>query len=543
MKKQLIFNLGLLLCLAAMSFLHLLYGNANCFLYSQNIIYLIFLLFATNVLKENKGIRNFFKIFLLIEIANNLYAFSSLLKLIKEHFPMRMNFNFGLEIMLFLLLIFLISFLMGSIISFLKKGLEKVNKRSFLQFGIILFVTSCFFVFYSRLNTIVSEFFSSQVLYVPIVDQELSQHFKKDIEQYSLYVEQYKSFLREKNVSLENVFNKNQFFFFGLGNRSKYVYHEGVLRKADTEEVYQRFKVKSELIIPNAYMVLIETEDGKFYKIVEDELGVHILSDKTDEILPNTGIEMSLADFKEQKYSEILKVLYQEILFNIKDGIIYPNIFVYDKAWYRDAAYGAMVLEKTHNIDLISDWILSIDEVFDKANGEEEMDNLGELLYLLSLVTDKNNSMVQKILVKVSEITKEDEFGKYIIGKTDGRLMPDYQTEWLKFGLESLGISNDYNYSQTDDYSALLWFRPIKKKTSATSFNFSYPYLSLAERHLLGDKVPIYISNQLYPLSWEQYASEANYESMSVINEYFVHKKISPTHVWMAAEFFLLLYE
>ena len=41
-------------------------------------------------------------------------------------------------------------------------------------------------------------------------------------------------------------------------------------------------------------------------------------------------------------------------------------------------------IEDAGNIDLIKDWILSIEDIYDKSNGEDENDNIGEILYLLS---------------------------------------------------------------------------------------------------------------------------------------------------------------
>ena len=48
--------------------------------------------------------------------------------------------------------------------------------------------------------------------------------------------------------------------------------------------------------------------------------------------------------------------------------------------WYRDGAMVAMVLKQTDNVDLIEDWISSIEDVYDLQNGNnKEPDNLGEL--------------------------------------------------------------------------------------------------------------------------------------------------------------------
>ena len=93
-------------------------------------------------------------------------------------------------------------------------------------------------------------------------------------------------------------------------------------------------------------------------------------------IIEGTNYHINLYTFENEKYQNTLKVLYGEILFNIKDSIIYPNIIVYDKPWYRDAAITSMVLKKTNNTDLIKPWVDNITDLYDRQNGgvEEEKD-------------------------------------------------------------------------------------------------------------------------------------------------------------------------
>jgi GH15 family glucan-1,4-alpha-glucosidase len=61
----------------------------------------------------------------------------------------------------------------------------------------------------------------------------------------------------------------------------------------------------------------------------------------------------------------------------------HSTLFVYPKAWLRDAAMMGMAFEATGNLHVIREWILGLREVYDRNNaGEEEADNLGQALYL-----------------------------------------------------------------------------------------------------------------------------------------------------------------
>ena len=59
----------------------------------------------------------------------------------------------------------------------------------------------------------------------------------------------------------------------------------------------------------------------------------------------------------------------------------------------------AECLRRTGNLGLIKDWILTLSEPFDSVAGDErEPDNLGQALFLISLVSDKEHPLVGKIL-------------------------------------------------------------------------------------------------------------------------------------------------
>lgn len=105
---------------------------------------------------------------------------------------------------------------------------------------------------------------------------------------------------------------------------------------------------------------------------------------------------------------------------NVVDAGPVPNFFVYKKPWYRDGALMAMCLKKTGNLDQIRDWILALNEVFDRNNaGETEADNPGEALFLISLVSDQKHPLVPGLLGALKKFEVTDQHGVYIKGRSD----------------------------------------------------------------------------------------------------------------------------
>ena len=67
-----------------------------------------------------------------------------------------------------------------------------------------------------------------------------------------------------------------------------------------------------------------------------------------------------------------------------------------------------------------------------------------------------------------------------------------------------------------------------------------FPYLAWGQFHCIG-KGTVYLNNALYPLSWESDASQADYQKITVVDDYFVNAKTSPTHTWCASELFMYI--
>jgi hypothetical protein len=334
------------------------------------------------------------------------------------------------------------------------------------------------------------------------------------------------------------------FYLFGMGPRRKLLYRDGTLSDIATGEVLRQWDVASCSIFPDEYSVSLETKDRDSVSIFEDEEGVWIHEESYRRPLISAG-PVRLPRFEQRWDSALLRALHQEVLINILGTRPVPNLFVYDKPWYRDAAMVCMCLEKTGNLDLVRDWVLSLTEPFDLNNGNPEPDNLGQALYMISLFADASHPLVEEVLDALRQFRRED----YIVGITDGAEHPVYQTKWIKFGLRSLGLGDPFNIPEVfDSYSALFWMdyrgSHVKGPPFSRQTGELYPYLAWAEAHFEGWEAPEWARQEgYYPLSWEAQASKARYEGMAVVDPQYVARRIAAPHSWHAAEMFLYLLE
>lgn len=332
------------------------------------------------------------------------------------------------------------------------------------------------------------------------------------------------------------------FFFFGMGDRLKMIYKNGNLMNAKTGKVLRRWKLKGATIVPSEYLVHIELENGKAVDIQENMQGVYIYENDMQIIMAESSLK--LPTFSDKKYAPILRVLHHEVLMNIDEGLPVPNFLIYPKPWYRDAAIMTMVLKQTNNLNLIVNWIANLKEPYDKNNdGTPEVDNLGQALYIISTVSDRKHPLIEKILEEADSYKN----GTYIEGKTDYTFHPVYQTKWMKFGLKSLGISDDYKIPLVyDNYSPMVWwiYKPetVLGKYFDENTSLKAPYMSWAEDHFTGSKKGA-VSLRDYPLSWQSDFQGTNYQPASIIDPIFTQLNICPTHAWHASEMFLALME
>jgi hypothetical protein len=333
------------------------------------------------------------------------------------------------------------------------------------------------------------------------------------------------------------------FFLFGAGNRRKLLYRSGALRDALTAQSLRSWRVTAERILPARYRVEIETDDGHTVVVSEDEEGLWLEEDDDRAALAESPVR--LPSFEGHKYGSLLRVLHHEMLTNIVNGRPLPNLLVYQKPWYRDAAMVCMCLERTRNLSLVADWVEGLRAPFDCNNaGNREPDNLGEALYLISLVSDAGHPLVPEILRRAADITRD----RHLRGPTDGEEHPVYQTKWLKFGLRCLGLDDAYAIPEVfDSYSALFWVDYREEHVQGPRFSSEtgelFPYLSWAEAHFHRSPPPMDLAGQGSPLTWEAHASEADYTGMRVVGESYVDRRICAPHTWHAAEMFLYLLE
>lgn len=335
-----------------------------------------------------------------------------------------------------------------------------------------------------------------------------------------------------------------KFFLFGMGARTKMLYRDGVLTEARTGRELRRWKIRREMIVPSDYAVWMETTEGGSVLLREDAEAVWLEEGGQRMALAGTRAEVRLPDFAGRKFPRVLQVLHQELLVNITEAGPVPNYFVYAKPWYRDGAMVALALRETGNLALLRDWILGLREPYDRNNaGESEADNLGQVLFLVSLVSDTNHPVVARVLAETARFEVKGTAGKFIKGRSDFAEHPVYQTKWLKFGLQALGLPDAHVIPKVaDGYGALFWMDYREEHTPGKDAEDrgNYPYLGWACDHFHGTKKSP-LSNRDYPLTWEAKASQAKYEGLKGINAVFTAQKVSAPHTWHAAEAFLLL--
>ena len=160
--------------------------------------------------------------------------------------------------------------------------------------------------------------------------------------------------LRKEHINGRNLPSVN-FFFFGMGDRLKMIFKDGVLYNAKTGRALRRWKVKTAVIVPSEYLVHLELENGKAVDIQEDTQGVYIYENNMQVIMAES--HLSLPSFESKKYAAVLRVLHHEVLMNVDEGIPMPNFLVYKKTNYRAAAMMTMVLKQSNNLNLISNWV------------------------------------------------------------------------------------------------------------------------------------------------------------------------------------------
>ena len=332
---------------------------------------------------------------------------------------------------------------------------------------------------------------------------------------------------------------EKSFFLFGMGNREKYIYRNCELIRYRDNSVIYSFGECDEEFIYDQYTVILAKKDGGRVVLLENEEGFFV------DDLCITKSKINLPSFENYRYAKQLRILHHEILINVIDGKPVPNYFVYNKPWYRDSAMMGMVLKATDNLHLIKDWVLSITDLYDRNNaGHEEPDNLGQLLYLISLFKDKDYPLVDKIINEAKRITENG----LLTGLTDFGNHQIYSTLWLKFALKELKMDDSFLNipEEFDNYARMFWMDRdgIERDTEyKNEYNWLYPYLWWAVKHFENEPIEDKYLEITYPMSWEKEASQAKYEDIRQLSNTYADNKFSAPHTWHASEMFLYLIE
>ena len=333
------------------------------------------------------------------------------------------------------------------------------------------------------------------------------------------------------------------FFLFGMGRRDKFIYQNGQLTAYPSMQTVFRRTVLREEIIPGEYTVRLVTPQGESV-IREDEQGVRW--EENGHTVRLTEGPLCLPSFAQYRYREALRILHHEICINIVDGRPVPNLFVYDKPWYRDSAMMLMALEATGNAQLLSGWIRSLTDCYDRNNaGNEESDNLGQVLYLLGRTGNREHPLIPAAIAEAKRLVRDG----VLTGTTDFAPHPVYQTKWLKLGLEAVGADASWlKLPETpDSYSGLFWMDGHTGTDGEYAYDAHYPYLSWARLHTAGAPLTgVYLeaaAHPQYPVTSETNASQARYEKLRPLFPQAADDRCAAPHSWHAAEMFLYLLE
>jgi hypothetical protein len=334
-----------------------------------------------------------------------------------------------------------------------------------------------------------------------------------------------------------------RFRLFGMGpDRRKVLYRQGRVSDALTGEVLAELDVQRATYLPESYALRLETRQGEAL-LSEDGEAVWLERGGERRCLTR-GSRVVLPRFAGE-HAALLSELHAELLVSLMPCGPVPNIWVYPRPWYRDAAMVLMALSRTGNLSLVEPWVAGLERPFDRNNdGAAEPDNLGQLLYMISLTADVTHPLVSGVLKEARERTRDG----HLVGLTDGAPHPVYQTKWLKFGLRALGLADEWVIPAVpDSYSSLFWMDYRTEHVAAGRFAEEsaklYPYLGWAEAHFHGDPPPFASPPLSGITSWEASASQAEYWRLRAIDAELAAARMAAPHTWHAAEMFLYLLE
>lgn len=332
------------------------------------------------------------------------------------------------------------------------------------------------------------------------------------------------------------------FFFWGMGLRNKFLLYEnekGLYNLYDfTAKTEKYTDIEINRIDAEYYQAEGVINEQKFY-MYENEDGIYVEINGKKSVLDDS-CHINIPEYNGTKARE-LRILFNETMINITKEGPKPNFVTYAEPFYRDAAYVAMVCEKTGNISQVSDWISNITEIYDLQRdiSIEEPDNLGELLYMQSLLEEPNQELIDKIIEEAYSRRKDG----MLTGIMDGEEHHNYTTGWLKFGMETLGMdSSDWRLDSElpDSYTSLLWFYNSPeleeyRKNTSYSQNSLWPYLEYGRANFYDfDLSTLYEKNNDSYMSYEP----ANSDAWRLISENLDYIRSSTPHAWASSEMF-----
>lgn len=339
------------------------------------------------------------------------------------------------------------------------------------------------------------------------------------------------------------------FQLFGIGDRPKYVFSDGTLRRLDNGTVVHAWAHGNEASL---HPDLLSVRIGGEPVVWEDGEALWWRDGGAPVRLAASSEPVNLPSFAGHPHAPALRTLLAEILFSIDGGLPLPNPLVYRTPWRRDGAMMAMALEATGNLHLVAGWVRSLDDPFDRNNGgREEPDNIGQTLWLLGRCGFGDGHVVRHLVEEAKRRLGPDGA---LAGTVDGRRHAVYAACWLRLGLEACGLDASWVPvpDEYDDYGPLFWMRPewVGPKASATTVEYDrrYPYLWWAKAHFHILKDPTGFAGKVLipspapgrPMSWESDASEADYEGIARLSPSWAATRFAAPHTWHASEMFLL---
>ena len=503
--------------------LHLLYGNSIAYIYGCHFNFIVVLLLAYTLKDELKNIKllNNKKIVYFIIGIIALLCFRGTFIMFNKLFPLYNPINnFRLLPMCIIMI---------SSITLICLALK--NNKIKLILSIICFLLILLF-------------------YLPLNKKE--NICDESCDQFSLYQEKFDKYAYQLK-DMRNTYNVKSYrdrdsdigiYFFGMADEFKILYKDGKLINIKTKETLFETDYIKQLIVPNEYTVLLMDKNNNIYKIYENEKGIYLEKNSEITTIMKRNKKINLPEFDNQKYSEILKVLHQEILFNIDGSVPKPNIFGYTTAWYRDAMLGTKVLEYTNNTDILLPWINSVDSIYDYSRSKdiEETDNLGELLYIIGATGSSRSDLVEKIINEINAIKTEEG---YIKGNIDGFIQAYYPTVLALYGADKVGIELELNVPTIDDgYAKLTWYSDYRIASNQVTVSEFYPYINWGFYHYAPYET-LYILDEIYPLSYEggDTSTPGKVEKECFVSDYYCNQQLYLSHMWHASEMFLFLIE